>query len=426
MNSRTLEVYHKDPSGASFLEVVIKELETKPFIAYADCIDELLGLRVPISLPALAGLWQHIVGKADKIRWVIDEEYKTEQEAKEASKLEPTSLGESSYAGLQDELEALNSKTVPVGAAHIPKSVRSMSTGSAVRTSVDAHRLAPVMEQDIDESKPMVAEPMPPGQLHESSNSRRAASTGLDVASNNGHSPWPPRSPNGSTSVLRSFDEERPAPSMLSRNFRSGDSLLNHKADASEAAAAGLASPPDGRTVVPKLTAMLSTSVGYPGVQSTFSTNPVRRVSAGPLSGQPATAAVAPEEHDGDDDVDLDHLVTTPSGLQALRWNVALGELLAHESDLFLPRAVAITSLRSALRASSMMLVQWRVDPNAIKAKIPSTGETALHVAAKCEVRFWLYTVSMFLFHPYAVQVCLHAPLCTVFEVAHFRCLLEI
>ena len=384
-NSRTLEVYHKGPSGASFLEVVVKELETKPFIAYADCMDELLGLRVPISLPALAGLWRHIIGKADKIRWIIDEECNPEQEAKEALRVErgggrSPELADSPFQSLKDELEALNSKTVPVGAAHIPKSVLSMSTGSAVRVPAGADRLAPVMEQDSDESRPPTADEVPsPAQPRRNSDSNRPDFSSLDMGSN-GHSPLPPRSPNGSASKLHAFDEERPATSLLAKSPRTVDSLKSSRVDAAGAGAAG-------RQMV-QSASRLSKSAGSAAVQSTFSVTPVRRISAGSSVTLPAAAGGAEEEQEGEDDVDFGHLVTTPSGLKALRWNVALGELLAHDSDLFLPREVAITSLRSALRASSMMLVQWRADPTAARATLPSTGETALHVAVKCEVRF--------------------------------------
>ena len=385
-NSRTLEVYHKDPSGASFLEVIVKELETKPFIAYADCIDELLGLRVPISLPALSGLWQHIVGKADKIRWVIDEEYNPEQEAKEALKVDravarcPESAGSPSQS-LKDELEALNKKTVPVGAAHIPKSVFSMSTGSAVRVSAGHDRLAPVMEQESDESRPPTTDD-PPSSAQDQNGSEPLLTDATSAGEGtNGHSPLPLRSPNVSLAKRHSFDEERPAASLL-------------------------APAPAGRQLN-QATSKLSKSAGSAAVQSTFSVSPVRRMSAGSSITLPASAAVGTgEEPEGEDHVDLDHLVTTPSGFKALRWNVALGELLAHDSDLFLPREVAITSLRSALRASSMMLVQWRVDPTAVTAKIPATGETALHVAAKCEVRlnslFFAACVCYALVHTFA------------------------
>lgn len=397
VNSRTLEVYHKDPSGASFLEVVIKELQSKPFIAYSDCVDNLLGLRVPITLPALAGLWYHIAARAERIGWVIDEEYNPEQEAKEASKgPRRRSLsgdgGNSNSAKLKAELEALNSKVVPVGAAEISKSVLSMSTGSAVRVSVGPDRLlAPVLEQDQDDDndnerkdEEQPVDPMPPGDFqdaYEVMSSNGSVESGPEAVSNSVSS-LPPRSPPRS-GQLRGSDE--PASILLSKHSKSGEISPNHvKFDAAETVPVDRKEPPDGRKGA--LASKLSKSTGSANVQSTFSVSPMRRMSAGSSTAVQGTEVVHEMDQYGDDDVDFDTLASTPSGLQALRWNVALGELLAHESDLILPRPVVIKSLHSALRASSMMLVQWRVDTTAVKAKLPETGETALHVAVKCEV----------------------------------------
>jgi hypothetical protein len=226
-----------------------------------------------------------------------------------------------------------------------------------------------------------------PGRLQNSFSSLRSGlSAGLDASPNGQTPPLPPRSLGGS-GKLRPLDEERPAASLLARSISPRESLpLETIPGAVEAVAAGLATAPDGRKVV-NVTSKLSKSTGSANVQSTFSISPMRRVSAGSSGTLPVTPLAADEEAEEEEqNVNFDRLVTTPSGLEALRWNVALGELLAHESDLFLPRTVAIKSLRSALRASSMMLVQWRVDPMATRVKINGTGETALHVAAQCEV----------------------------------------
>jgi hypothetical protein len=146
-NSRTLEVHQKTAQGQTFLEHVVAQIGNVCFLPYASCMDELLACRVPITLPAMAGLWEHIGAECEKLRWTIDEEYQLM-----LSRDRQHSLRRS--RGVPDDMDYVvpNAGRAPRPLAAMPLSL--MSTGSLVRVSAGASPpvLAPVAEDEPETS----------------------------------------------------------------------------------------------------------------------------------------------------------------------------------------------------------------------------------------------------------------------------------
>eukprot|EP00892_Ulva_mutabilis_P010180 jgi/Ulvmu1/7534/UM037_0078.1 len=434
-HSRTLEIHHKDPSGLTFLEGLTKQLAKFPFLAYSACMDELLGRRVPITLAALVDIWSHISTWATRIRWTIDEEF-TPAHTNPSGSLAILSPGSprtrlsASLASLAD-LDALNSRTAPgssVKAAAVPTSLMTISTGSNIRSSAGASRLAPVSEDEDEESPTYVAAkiaPGVPGMLEEgivieegeegesgsdvcAADMVQGADSGADrnevAVLASGHIAPAAGLTDGAVDMsgielgnAGSEDVGRASLGAVDTDNAGTWSETSKEGDAHNAAGslakAGRVSSFDTlpssevRSWQPRqrlqVSSGLSKSLGAAAVSKVLASKSWS-VGGSSVAGADATS-MAVEEEVGDE-VDVENLMTTPSGLKSLRWSVALGEELAHGCFPFMPRQMHIESLRAALRVSSMALVQWRTQANSAEARL-SNGGTALHAAVQHEVR---------------------------------------
>lgn len=441
-HSRTLEVHHKDPSGLTFLECLTKNLAKFPFLAYSACMDELLGRRVPVTLTALVDIWSHISTWSARIRWTIDEEFTPAHSHPSSSTLalstgSPRARTSAPLASLAD-LDALNSRAAPgssVKAAAVPTSLMTISTGSNIRSSAGASRLAPVSEDEDEESPTYVAAKIARGvpAVHEEesvieegeeweseSDVDNSKSAELDV---------PPVDEVEVPSEAELF-EEGPAAvdndtvhsgaidtgslstsvavlEAVSKGVQdsipsAGNRSMQHDGDEDDVCEPSISTPvaksdnhsnfeslpsAEVRSWQPRhrvpVSSGLSKSLGAAAVSKALAN---KSLSVGGSS----VAAVggnsmATEEIDLGDEVDVENLLTTPSGLKSIRWSLALGEELAHGCFPFMPRQLHIESLHAALRVSSMALVQWRTQANSAEARLPDGG-TALHAAVKHEV----------------------------------------
>lgn len=441
-HSRTLEVHHKDPSGLTFLECLTKNLAKFPFLAYSACMDELLGRRVPITLTALVDIWSHISTWSARIRWTIDEEFTPAHSHPSSSTLalstgSPRARMSATLASLAD-LDALNSRAAPgssVKAAAVPTSLMTISTGSNIRSSAGASRLAPVSEDEDEESPTYVAAKIArgvPAMLEEDSvieeGEEGDGETDVD------------ESISVEQKVLAvddivaacdtDFFEQDPAAvvddtvysgvihaASLSTSVAvvepvsqgeqdsipmAGNRAMQHDGGEDDDCEQSISTPvakngnhssfdslpsPEVRSWQPRqrvpVSSGLSKSLGAAAVSKVLAN---KSWSVGGSSvAEVGGTSMAAEEIDLGDEVDVENLLTTPSGLKSLRWSLALGEELAHGCFPFMPRQLHIESLQAALRVSSMALVQWRTQANSAEARLPDGG-TALHAAVKHEV----------------------------------------
>lgn len=459
-HSRTLEIHHKDPSGLTFMEGLTKHLAKFPFLAYSACMDELLGRRVPVTLTALVDIWSHISTWAMRIRWTIDEEFTPAQAhpsgaAATLSPGSPRSRLSASLASLAD-LDALNSRAAPgssVKAAAVPTSLMTISTGSNIRSSAGASRLAPVSEDEDEEAPTYVAAKISrgvPAMLEEGSvieegeeeesgsdaeatgpvEDRMQAAAVNDAVLADG---TPPEAGPPDTAVdpseVEVFDLGRDAVDGIAVQDDPGTLDGTSKQDGRRNSWGGLAKAgrvssfdslpsPEVRSWQPRqrvpVLSGLSKSLGAAAVSKVLA-NKSWSVGGSSVAGVESTS-MATQEADVGDEVDVENLLTTPSGLKSLRWSVALGEELAHGCFPFMPRQLHIESLKAALRVSSMALVQWRSQANSEEARLPDGG-TALHAAVKHEVRlnhtvvtYHLAEVSNSLYSVAVLSVLLHSP----------------
>ena len=436
-HSRTLEVHHKDPSGLTFLECLTKNLAKFPFLAYSACMDELLGRRVPVTLSALVDIWSHISTMSACIRWTIDEEFTpahahASTPAMVPSNGSPQSRMSATLASLAD-LDTLNSRAAPgssVKAAAVPTSLMTISTGSNIRLSAGASRLAPVSEDEDEESPTYVAVKVAPGvpsmldqdsviEEGEEGDSdsdpdalkiaREHTPAACDMADGEGQltEEAPLNGEAGAVDVevvnegcLATKGDALQAlqPGEDGVQACDGATVIQHNGDQPSistpvASKGGLSSfdvmpSPEVRSWQPRqrvpVSSGLSKSLGAAAVSKVLA-NKSWSMGGSSVAAVEATS-MATEEIDLGDEIDVENLLITPSGLKTLRWSLALGEELAHGGFPFMPRQMHIESLQAALRVSSMALVQWRTQANSAEARLLDGG-TALHAAVKHEVR---------------------------------------
>ena len=149
-NSRTLEVYQKTAEGHTFLERLIMKIGEVSFMPYAACIDELLSSRVPVTLSALAMLWEHISAECALLRWTPEEEFEPLMPSGQGSKdaKRGAEAGASGGAAKVADLEAVNTGAAPRKVA-IPDALKRMAgAGPSIVGSGGKPTLAPVTEDD--------------------------------------------------------------------------------------------------------------------------------------------------------------------------------------------------------------------------------------------------------------------------------------
>lgn len=433
-HSRTLEVHHKDPSGLTFLECLTKNLAKFPFLAYSACMDELLGRRVPVTLTALVDIWSHISTWSTRMRWTIDEEFTPANENGSSS---PTGILSGSPRGVPlqmpghmgrvsaVDMETLNRAIAPgssVKAAAVPTSLMAISTGSNMRSSAGASRLAPVSEDEDEESPTYLEAKMSrggPAMLEEDSVIEEGEEHEIDSGSDfegplqaDGHEPAALRessardrdvnprlltAPDASSSMLGLIAGGADVDALggvSQGNVDEGNITITANDHGTDGQGKNLTSSFDAlpsvevrswqpRQRVP-VSSGLSKSLGAAAVSKVLASKSWS-VGGSSVVGIEATS-MATDEVDLGDEVDVENLMTTPSGLKSLRWSLALGEQLAHGSFPFMRRQLHIESLQAALRVSSMALVQWRTQAQSAEARLLDGG-TALHAAVKHEVR---------------------------------------
>jgi hypothetical protein len=153
--SRTLEITQKTAEGHTFLECLLMQVQKVCFLPYAACMDELLSCRVPVTLPALATLWEHIAAECAALRWTIDEEVES---------LLPLGEGMKAAASPRErrsdekrpaaDFEALNSSHAPRALA-AQSALKRVAAGASMVGSGGGSKpsLAPVTEDDGEEEE---------------------------------------------------------------------------------------------------------------------------------------------------------------------------------------------------------------------------------------------------------------------------------
>lgn len=400
-------------------------------------MDELLGRRVPVTLSALVDIWSHISTMSACIRWTIDEEFTPahahpSNPAMVPSNGSPQSRMSATLASLAD-LDALNSRAAPgssVKAAAVPTSLMTISTGSNIRLSAGASRLAPVSEDEDEQSPTYVAVQAAPGvpsMLEEDSvieegeegdsdsdpdalkvaqedtpaacdnmaDGERQLMEGTPLNGEAGAADVEVVNEGGLATKADALQALQPGEDGV--QAWDGATLIKHNDDQPSistpvASKSGLSSfdvmpSPEVRSWQPRqrvpVSSGLSKSLGAAAVSKVLA-NKSWSMGGSSVAAVEATS-MATAEIDLGDEIDVENLLITPSGLKTLRWSLALGEELAHGCFPFMPRQMHIESLQAALRVSSMALVQWRTQANSAEARLPDGG-TALHAAVKHEV----------------------------------------